>query len=99
MLVGLMFFSLGVVFFTVLITAMRNLDDDNVFMTLLDRWKNKKLKRTRSYSKAMALEKEKEKPYIERLSNYLEVVFTVLFVVAFSAFSITAVSLRPDHSP
>lgn len=98
MLVGLMFFSLGVVFFTVLITAMRNLDDDNVFMRLIDRWKNKKLKRTRSYSKAMALEKEKKKPYIERLSNYLEVVFTVLFVVAFSAFSITAVSLRPDHS-
>ena len=46
----------------------------------------------------MALEKEKKKPYIERLSNYLEVVFTVLFVVAFSAFSITAVSLRPNHS-
>ena len=46
----------------------------------------------------MSLEKEKEKPYIERLSNYLEVVFTVLFILAFSAFSITAISLRPDHS-
>ena len=99
MLIGLMFFSLGVVFFTVLITAMRNLEDDNVFVRLINKCRNRKLRRNSSYRKAIALEKDKEKSYIEKLSNKLEIFFTCLFIIAFTAFSITAVSLRPDHSP
>lgn len=97
MLVGLMFFSLGVVFFTVLITAMRNLEDDNIFVRFINKFRNRKLRRNSSYRKAISFEKEKEKSYIERLSNKLEIFFTILFIVAFAAFSVTAVSLRPNH--
>lgn len=95
MLVGLMFFSLAVVFFTVLITAMRNLEDDNVFVRIINKCRSRKLRRNSSYRKAISLEKEREKPYIERLTNHLEIFFTILFIIAFTAFSITAVSLRP----
>jgi hypothetical protein len=97
MLVGLMFFSLGVVFFTVLITAMRNMEDNNIFVRLVNKFRNRKLRRNSSYRKAIELEREREKPYIEILANKMEIFFTVLFMIAFAVFSITAVSLRPDH--
>ena len=79
------------------ITKKRNLEDDNVFVRLINKCRNRKLRRNSSYRKAIAFEREKEKSYIERLSNKLEIFFTILFIVAFTAFSVTAVSLRPNR--
>ena len=107
MLVGLMFFSLAVVFITVIITAMRNIKEGNKIGTFLVKYyrkyiKNKKCKnrideerpRTISYSEALQNNTSIEEE-CSNISDYLEHFSTIIFVVVFSVYCFSITSLKP----
>ena len=107
MLIGLMFFSLAVVFLTVLITAMRNIKNGNKVGTILVKYyrkyiKNKKCSnnrvdairpRTISYSEAVLSSSIEED--CSNISDYIENTSTVVFIVVFAIYCFSITSLQP----
>ena len=107
MLVGLMFFSLAVVFITIIITAMRNIKEGNKIGNLLVKFyrnyiKNKKCKnkideerpRTISYSDAVSNNIPLEEE-CSNISDYLEKFSTIVFVCVFAIYCFSITSLKP----
>jgi cation transporter family protein len=98
MLVGLMFFSLIVVFFTVIITAMRNADKNSiVFRKLIMFMKRRGLVkgctrveekgRRNSYNEAMYTE-DLMKEECQNLANKLECLMTFVFMISFISYAL-----------
>ena len=101
MLIGLMFFSLIVVFFTVMITAMRNVDKNSIgfrkimiFLKergLIKGCSNIERERRDSYNQAVNPE-ETLKEDCEILANKLEYYMTYVFLFSFIIYSLVMLS-------